>query len=84
MANETEIDPEVAALFEDSGDEGSFDGFNELDRAGLNLDNDSDLDLDDLETEGGTLSTYQGDFPIPGRYRPLGLADLKGLVLARQ
>lgn len=59
MANETVIDPEVVALFEDSEDEGSFDGFNELDRAGLNLDNDSDLDLDDLETEEDDTDTEE-------------------------
>lgn len=51
MVNEIEIDLEVVVFFEDLRDEGSFDGFNELDRVGLNLDNDLDLDLDDLEIE---------------------------------
>lgn len=36
------------AFFLDSGDTGSSDGFDELDREGLNQYNESDLDLDDL------------------------------------
>ena len=51
MADEIDIDPEVAALFGDSGDEESFDGFDELDREGINSDSDSDLDLEGLEAE---------------------------------
>ena len=51
MADEIQLDPEVAALFEDSGDEESFDGFDNLDREGLNRGNESDLDLDGLEAE---------------------------------
>ena len=39
------------ALFLDSGDKGSSDGFDELDREGLNQYNESDLDLDGLEAE---------------------------------
>ena len=39
------------ALFLDSGDKGSSDGFDELDREGLNQYNESDLDLDDLEAK---------------------------------
>lgn len=37
--------------FLDSGDKGSSDGFDELDREGLNQYNESDLDLDDLEAK---------------------------------
>lgn len=51
MADEIQLEPGVAALFEDSGDEGSFDGFDDQDRDRLNLSNDSDLDLDGLEAE---------------------------------
>ena len=48
MADDFEIDPEVAALFEDSGSEESFDGF-EL--GGRDRNNDSDIDLEGLEAE---------------------------------
>lgn len=48
MADDFEIDPEVAALFEDSGSEESFDGF---DGAGIDRNNDSDIDLEGLEAE---------------------------------
>lgn len=59
MACEIQSDPEVAALFEDSGDEGSFDGFDELDRNRLNLSNDSDLNLDGLEAEDDDTDTEE-------------------------
>lgn len=48
MADDYEIDPVVAALFEDSGDEEIFEGF---ERVGRDRDNDSDIDLEGLEAE---------------------------------
>ena len=42
MANAFKIDPDVASLFEFSGEEESFDGFM---KGGFSSDNDLDLDL---------------------------------------
>ena len=48
MANPFEIDPDAASLFEDSGDEESFDGFGE---GGFSSDTDLDLDFEGLDAE---------------------------------
>ncbi|XP_022810432.1 uncharacterized protein LOC111347451 [Stylophora pistillata] len=50
MAENDEREPDIPAVFYDSGDEGSFDGF-EPRRS--NNDSDSDVDLEGLEDDSG-------------------------------
>ena len=57
MAEDAEREPDLAAIFEDSRDEGSFDGF-EGRRSNNDSDSDSDVDLEDLEYDNGS--------PAPG------------------
>ena len=73
MADEIQLDPGVMALFLDSGDKGSFHGLSELDREGLNQDNESHLDPDCLEAEEDDPDTKEevhwtdqlDDFQVP-------------------
>ena len=55
MADDFEIDPEVAALFEHSGSEETFDGF---EMGGRDRNNDSDIDLEGLEAEDDDPGPY--------------------------
>ena len=75
MAENVENEPELPAVFDDSGDEGSFDGFEGRCR---DYDSDSDVDLVGLEDDdsspapGGTddeeeeagWTDHLSDFPI--------------------
>ena len=62
MANAFQIDPDVASLFEDSGDEESFDGFGE---GGFSSDNDSDLDFEGLDAEEDAPGPDEAQVPQP-------------------
>lgn len=55
MAEKDEREPDIPAVFDDSGDEESFDGF---ERRRSNNDSDSDVDLEGLEEDS--------DGPAPG------------------
>ena len=84
MAEDAEREPDLAAIFEDSGDEGSFDGF---EGRRSNNDSDSDVDLEGLEDDdggsapGGTddkeeearWTDHLSDFPIPDFTAATGL-----------
>ena len=83
MAENAEREPDLEAIFADSGDEGSFDGFE--DRSSNN-DRDSDVDLVGLEDDnggpapGGTdeeeearWTDHFSDFPIPDLIAVTGL-----------
>ena len=50
MVEDAEREPDLVAIFEDSGDEGSFDGF---EGRRSNNDSDSDVDLEGLEDNDG-------------------------------
>ena len=63
MAACDDIDPEVASLFGDSGDEESFDGFGE---GGGDDSNNSDIDLDGLEAEEEHAGPQVPEVPQPG------------------
>ncbi|XP_022778540.1 carcinoembryonic antigen-related cell adhesion molecule 16-like, partial [Stylophora pistillata] len=65
MAENDEREPDIPAVFYDSGDEGSFNGF-ELRRS--NNDSDSDVDLEGLEDDSGG--------PAPGEFVDDDLCDL--------
>ena len=62
MANTFKIDPDVALLFEDSGDEESFDEFRE---GGFSSDNDSDLDFEGLDVEEDAPGAEEAQVPQP-------------------
>ena len=62
MANAFQIDPDVASLFEDSGDEESFDGLGE---GGFSTDNDSDLDFEGLDAEEDAPGPDEAQVPQP-------------------
>ena len=74
MAKDAEREPDLVGVFEDSGDEGSFDGF---EGRRSNNDSDSDVDLEGLEDDdvcpapGGSddgeearWTDHLSDFPI--------------------
>ncbi|KAJ7394927.1 hypothetical protein OS493_000764 [Desmophyllum pertusum] len=81
MAN---FEPDIPAVFEDSGDEGSFEGFEGIDRDGYN----SDVDFVGLEDDGGgpapggttddeeeeaRWTDHLSDFQVPAFQAPTGL-----------
>ena len=84
MAENVVDEPDLAAVFEDSGDEGSFDGFQ-----GRHSDNDSDSDVDraGLEDDSGgpapggntddeeeaRWTDHLSDFQVPPFTAPTGL-----------
>ena len=83
MAENAEGEPDVEAIFGDSGDEESFDGF---EGRSSNNDSNSDVDLVGLEDDdggpapGGTddeeegrWTDHLGDFPNPDFTAPTGL-----------
>ena len=84
MAENDEGEPDLEAIFGDSGDEGSFDGF---EGRSSNNDSDSDVDLVGLEDDdgdpapGGTdneeeearWTDHLSDFLIPDFTAPTGL-----------
>ena len=81
MAENVVAEPDLATIFEDSGDKGSFDGF-------TGNDSDSDVDRDGLEDEGGgpapggitdnkeeeaRWTDHLSDFRVPPFTAPTGL-----------
>ena len=85
MADDTERERDIAAIFEDSGDEGSFDGFE-----GRHSDSDSDSDVDrvgledddggpapgfntDDEEEEARWTDHLSDFQVPPFQAPTGI-----------